>query len=292
MPDDYPDALWTSFNPNPLDRIYIEVFHPSILTRFPNLTTVTITRASMNRISQNSFERCENLEWIMLEENLLEELPVGALRNCRSLNSLILRRNRIASINPNAFAGLSSLQTLELDGNRFTSIDAAWFTHFPTLTWLRMRNNPLREIQPGTLPTNLGSLSLERCEITQLHPDLFKNFTQLWNLDLNSNPITELPIGIFSDLESIRVLDLSGTNIRRLNSNSFGIHRNVTVFWIPSSGLDEIQPGFFDNFLFLQTFFATGNRCMSASLSNVHTIDFEQNRVLHQCFANWFVPRP
>lgn len=290
--DEDPQLIQTEAIPDPLSPIYVEVFHPSILVRFPNLISVIVRGTQMNRIAQNSFERCGDIQNINLGNNYIQELPVGAFRNCRSLNTINLSGNRISTIDPLAFQGLPNIQSLDLSYNQFTAINAGWFAHFIALRSLSMKNNPLSGLEPGILRPNLVYLDLERCGLTQLYEDVFRNFTQLSYLNLASNPITTLPIGVFSDLVNIDYLILRSTNIRRLNSNSFGRHNNVTLFSIESSGLDEIQPGFFDNFGTLQRFHGIGNLCVNTTLEDIHLIDFDENRTFHQCFANWFVPRP
>jgi hypothetical protein len=66
----------------------------------------------------------------------------------------------------------------------------------------------------------------------------------------------------------------------------------MSIFEMDTSQLDEIQPGFFDNFSILTQLAMRGNRCADAILGDVHLIDFNENREFHQCFANWFMPRP
>jgi Leucine-rich repeat (LRR) protein len=159
------------------------------------------------------------------------------------------------------------------------------------MTSLHLGSNPIQDFQPGSLPLQLESFSLGFAGITELHPEIFFNLTQLRDLHLYYNPITELPPGLFSHLESLRTLNIYFTNIQRLNSNSFNRLENLNTFSIRSSGLDEIQPGFFDNFPNLDTFNASNNTCVNATLRQPHQIDFEENAILHQCFANWYVPR-
>jgi Leucine-rich repeat (LRR) protein len=132
---------------------------------------------------------------------------------------------------------------------------------------------------------------MAHAKITELHPETFYNLTKLTSLYIWHTPITELPPGIFSGLENLLFLDLRFTNIRRLNSNSFGRLEKFYTFDIQSSGLDEIQPGFFDNFPSLNNFYASNNTCINATLSEPHSINFEENKILNQCFANWYVPR-
>jgi hypothetical protein len=60
---------------------------------------------------------------------------------------------------------------------------------------------------------------------------------------------------------------------------------------IKSAELDEIELGFFENFPFLMDFDARDNLCVNASIQNVQSIDFFVDVTLHECFANWFVPR-
>lgn len=290
--DEDPTNLWISHNSDPSSPVIFEVLHPAIMTRFYRLFYLSINLIDFKRFSVNSFERCDNLNFLEVKGKLLEEIPEGLFRNCRNLTTIHLPGNRIRNIHSNSLQGLENLETLNLERNQLNSIDPDWFNILPSLKIFYISNNQLGNIQPEILPTQLTLLDLSHCGITQLHPDLFKNFTQLNRLFLNENEFTELPPEIFIDLKELQDLHLIRSKIRRLNSNAFGIHPKMNSLRIEYGVLDEIQPGFFDRFPNIWNFIAYKNKCVDVMLVDVKSIDFYENPVLHQCFANWFVPRP
>jgi carboxypeptidase N regulatory subunit len=245
----------------------------------------------MRKIGQNSFKNCGSLRTVFFDHNFIEEVPVGVFRTCGNLNWLKLRFNRIKKIDPLSFEGLVNLKDLELEGNQITSVVADDFKYLPMLRTLWISRNPLSKVNPGDFPEILNGLELIDCGITEIHPEAFLNLTQLTYLNLAQNPITFLPPGVFSRQLFLFNLFLDNTKIKRLNSNAFGRHEAMQELHIKSAELDEIQLGFFENFPFLMDFDARDNPCVNASIQNVQSIDFFEDVTLHECFANWFVPR-
>lgn len=268
----------------------IEVFHPIILERFMNLQRASLISCGMKRIAQNSFEKCENLKSLVLQFNLIEEIPAGVFRNCKNLTLLALDGNKISRIEPESFVGLTRMSILGLTENKLTSISTGLFTQMKTYS-LDLGFNPIQKIESRAFPDDVKILNINHCKITELHPESFLNLTQLKSLELSNNPITELPPGIFSTLANLLRIYLFSTKIQRLNSDSFGKLEKLEILSITSSGLDEIQPCFFDNFPALKIFRATGNLCINTILDEDQKFDFKENPVLNQCYANWYVPR-
>jgi Leucine-rich repeat (LRR) protein len=174
-----------------------------------------------------------------------------------------------------------------------TSISSGLFTQLTTLRDIDLSFNPITQLHPGAFPDQIVWMTIQHCQITELHPDAFKNLTSLEYLAISGNQITSLPAGVFSDLPRLWRLMLGPSRIQRLNSNSFGRHEFLNTISIPSSGLDEIQPGFFnsESFPILYNFNALNNSCVNVSLTQVNSIDFEENLVLNKCFSHWYWPR-
>ena len=121
-------------------------------------------------------------------------------------------------------------------------------------------------------------------------------------MDSQSNQYYKLFVGIdlylfFLDSNQILnfgkklLIDLYGTQIRRLNSISFQNLPNLTNLYVGRSAFDELEPKFFDNLPSIYTFGSEQNWCADVRLSDVKSINFTENKVLNQCFANWYVPR-
>lgn len=279
----------SAVNP-PYPRL-IEVLHPAILEKFPNVQELSLTGCKMKRILENSLGECRILRMLWLMNNLIEEIPAGFFKNCTILTSVLFSSNKISRLEPKSFEGLAPSSSLYLDDNQLTTISSDLFMHVPSMYSLYIGSNPIQVIQPGSFPTTLTWLSLSNSNITELHPEIFHNLTQLTYLYLYYNPITKLPPGIFTHLDKLSLLHLEFCNIRRLNSDSFGRLRNLHYLRIQSNGLDEIQPGFLENFPNLYSFFASNNTCINDTLNDPSSINFNTNPILNQCFANWYVPR-
>lgn len=270
--------------------LFIESLHPAIIETFYNLQKVLLSSCKMKKITQKSFQNCAKIEFLFIHNNLLEEIPAGVFRNCATITSLSIVRNQIRTITSESFEGLHNLISLSLDQNQLTSINSGIFSNLKKLSSLFLSFNPIEELQQESMPQQLQWLFINYCNISRLHPEVFRNFTKLSYLNLRSNPITYLSPEIFTDLKDLWIIDLINTKIRRLSSNLFGRLEKLDEFLI-SNELDEIQPGFFDNFPNLKTFYARENLCVNATLTNTSLINFDEVRVLNQCFANWYMPR-
>lgn len=127
---------------------------------------------------------------------------------------LLLSFNNIGSISLDSFQNLPQLQILSL-GAQVTNgsfyVAQAAFKNLPNLTTLDLGSN-----------RNL-----------RLHPDAFRGLSKLETLLLDYNGLNEsvLESGLFGELTSLKMLDLSYNNIRRLQPDpSFlGLHSISTI---------------------------------------------------------------
>lgn len=261
-----------------------EVFHPEILTRFQNVEYLSLWDVKMRRIALNSFLYCDKLLMIDFTSNYIQEIRAGVFRNCKALIKLILSDNRINRIEPYAFMGLEGLRLLQIWRNQLTTLQSKIFPHpiGEAESRLIFSQNPIRTIELGAFPSNTDILDLGDCRITHLHPDVFGNLVNMTWLTLEGNPLRELPPGLFNNAKLLNWLNLQFTNITRLNSNSFiSYSYHLSIIDLSHSGLNEIQPGFFNNFPNLFSFGSLGNRCADISF-----LDLE---ALQKCFDNWLL---
>lgn len=109
------------------------------------------------------------------------------------------------------------------------------------------------------------------------------------NVEVSRN--SNLPPGLFEPLVALKELHLNLTYMRRLNSNTFGYHENLTHLYLPYCTLREIEPNFFDNFPKLEVLDLTGNaNCYSGIIFNASSADL--NLLLERCFNNWLGIEP
>lgn len=278
-------AIHLSFN-------YLPTLNPRWFQNL-NIFHLAFEGNHVEALSSEMFATLGGLFSLRLGENRIVELPGGCFSILNNLFDLELDHNAIRMIDDSAFEGLENLQVLRLDSNeisflrpepfnplknlavlllgsnRLTQIDMPFFKKFPLLRWLGLTSNPMGNF---------------------LKPEIFENFPNLISLSIANMSIEEIPPGTFVPLKNLTGIDLSFNQIRRLNSNSFGIHQHMDDLRMVSNGIDEIERNFFANFPNVRFLFSTSNLCIDKNffeIFNINTIIPHFN----ECFNNWDNPR-
>lgn len=113
---------------------------PAVLGTCPGLTMVGFRANQIEEIEEGAL--AQNLQWLILTENRLRELP-AALGKCRRLQKLMLSGNLLDSL-PDEMAACENLELLRLAANQFDSLPE-WLLHLPRLAWLALAGNPMTE---------------------------------------------------------------------------------------------------------------------------------------------------
>ncbi|KAJ0101864.1 hypothetical protein Patl1_04608 [Pistacia atlantica] len=150
-----------------------------------------------------------------LSRNSIQELP-PELSSCVSLQSLILSRNKIKDWPAAILMSLSKLSWLKMDNNPLRQIPADGFKAVPMLQILDLSYNV------ASLPENpafsslplLQELYLRRVQLHEIPSDIL-SLQQLRILDLSQNSLQSIPEGL-KNLTSLTELDLSDNNISAL----------------------------------------------------------------------------
>jgi Leucine-rich repeat (LRR) protein len=153
--------------------------------------------ANIPRILCNRFK---NVEHIDLEISFITTLTEDNFVECPNLVHLNLWQNYITEVPENIFRNNPRLRYVDFDLNRLTNISENTFAHLSDLEILVLRNNAFGEnIPAGT----------------------FRNLRNLTNLYLDGCRITELKVEWFTDLVSLRYLELFYNLIRGKNLIKF-----------------------------------------------------------------------
>ncbi|XP_073409974.1 leucine-rich repeat neuronal protein 4 [Dendrobates tinctorius] len=190
--------------------------------------TVTVSKnltEERNITDTQCGEQC-NVKCHLQHQNL-EVLPSCLPTNTEDLN---LSFNNITVIRDQDVAYLSKLRIMSLSHNRIKEIH--WKTHvLAELDSLDLSNNWLSVVPKCLMLKNLTRLSLAENPIFLIHPFAFSSFPSLSFLNLSMTLIgidssEDIGWSAFelngteaqeSSLKSLRLLDLSGTYIRRVN---------------------------------------------------------------------------
>ncbi|KAM3964947.1 toll-like receptor 7 [Aphomia sociella] len=197
--------------------------------RMQGLAEISINNCKILRLPGNVFEglrglktlklRTMNTEW---NSNKELDLSLGAFNGLRELHTLDLAYNNIRKIPSDLFCALENIISLNLTHNKIKFVDELGFGHKcgSTLQTIDLSHNDIM-----SLPADSEILHLRR-------------LTQLF---LQNNKISELPVDVFSDLLSLKVVNLSNNAINYLPEGLFYNTREIREIYMQDNEL-EILP--------------------------------------------------
>lgn len=84
---------------------------------FLKLEILELFQTGLKKISSRDLKGLENLKYLSLSHNKIENLEVNLFQHNRGLKTIILNNNKINLIEPTAFKGLRELKHLQLQNN-------------------------------------------------------------------------------------------------------------------------------------------------------------------------------
>ncbi|XP_063826823.1 toll-like receptor 7 [Ostrinia nubilalis] len=202
--------------------------------RMQGLAEISINNCKILRLPGNVFEglrglktlriRSRNNEW---NNNKELELSLGAFNGLRELHTLDLAYNNIRKIPSDLFCALENIISLNLTRNKIKFVDELGFGHKcgSTLQTIDLGYNDIM-----SLPADSEILHLRR-------------LTQLF---LQNNKISELPGDVFSDLLSLKVVNLSDNAINYLPEGLFYNTREIREIYMQNNELETLPKRIFN----------------------------------------------
>ncbi|KAH0946665.1 hypothetical protein HN011_009856 [Eciton burchellii] len=224
------------------------------------LRELDISRNGLARAASGTLQPLSGLSVLRLAENPLKERDVSLLLGTgRRLETVDASRTGLARV-PAALT--RSVRALRLAGNRLTTIRSGDLDSYPLLRMLDIADNRLMDIEndalgrlevlqeldlsgnvlsriPGSLPSSLTMLKLQRNAITALKLDDLNGLYNLRSLMLNNNDINEIEVGALGQLPLLAELDLSDNPIKALSANTLSGPSNLAK--LRMSGLTSLQ---------------------------------------------------
>ncbi|XP_061495726.1 leucine-rich repeat-containing G-protein coupled receptor 5 isoform X2 [Rhineura floridana] len=200
----------------------ISKLSPNSLHNLRFLEELRLAGNGMAHVPKGAFSGLFSLKVLMLQNNLLRQVPTEALQNLHSLQSLRLDANHISFVPPNCFSGLVSLRHLWLDDNSLTEIPVQAFRSLPSLQAMTLALNKIYHI-PDYAFGNLSSLvvlHLHNNRIYSLGKKCFDGLHSLETLDLNYNSLDEFPISVRA-LRNLKELGFHSNNIKSIPKQAF-----------------------------------------------------------------------
>lgn len=202
--------------------------------RMQGLAEISINDCKILRLPGNVFEGLRGLKTLRIRSMNTEwgnnkelELSLGAFNGLRELHTLDLAHNNIRKIPSDLFCALENIISLNLTHNKIKFVDELGFGHKcgSTLQTIDLSYNDIM-----SLPADSEILHLRR-------------LTQLF---LQNNKITDLSTEVFSDLLSMKVLNLSENAIKYLPEGLFYNTREIREIYMQNNELETLPKRIFN----------------------------------------------
>lgn len=202
--------------------------------KMQGLTEISLTDCKILRLPGNAFEGLRGLKTLTLRSmndrwghNKELDLSLGAFNGLRELHTLDLGYNNIRKIPSDLFCALENIISLNLTRNKIKFVDELGFGHKcgSTLQTIDLSYNDIM-----SLPADSEILHLRR-------------LTQLF---LQNNKITELPSEVFSDLLSLKVVNLSENAINYLPESLFQNTKEIREIYLSYNDLEMLPKKLFN----------------------------------------------
>lgn len=195
-----------------------------------NLQFLNLNRNRLEQIPIESFKFLGHVKYLYLCRNQIKILRNYSFGYMFNLIELYLSQNQIESIELNAFSidersyyGPGQIEKLDLSFNKIAYLTKPIFSYLTNLRYLIISNNELKYIDAVLFQgvNYLISLDLRLNQIENLAFLVNKNLSDLRSLHLANNFIEYLRPGQFMHLKSLNFLDLSANRIKYINSCAF-----------------------------------------------------------------------
>ncbi|XP_069699355.1 leucine-rich repeat transmembrane neuronal protein 4-like [Periplaneta americana] len=160
-----------------------------------------------------------NVNILLLSYNRIHELNIHDFKGYVNVFKLDIRNSAVTSIHSLTFHEMKHLKSIDISNNNLGYISPRIFEENIELENVSLGNNPLSMIQsnsPILISNSITFLDLSRSKITKLYPESFSNLTSLKFLDLSSNRIKDI-----SQDTAVSLLRNSQVNF---NNNLFKCH--------------------------------------------------------------------
>lgn len=200
--------------------------------------------------------------------------------------SLWLTALGISDVDVDAFIGLETvLQTISLGSNNITFLAGNTFNRLGSLTSVVLEHNRLTELQPGLFRnlTQMVNINLQWNNIKTVSGGSFDGLDSLQSLDMSYNAISDLPANFLTGASTVRLLLLAGNRLTNLTSPAFNSMPNLTSLDLSSNLLSTLPQNMLPSCRKLINLYLSSNNISSISslaivaLARLQVIDARSN---------------
>ncbi|XP_047448179.1 leucine-rich repeat transmembrane neuronal protein 4 [Mugil cephalus] len=217
-------------------------------------------------LSPYQFAHLNQLIWLYLDHNSINDIDALAFHGVRRLKELILSSNKISHLHNKTFSAIPNLRNLDLSYNQLQSLQPGHLYGLRKLQNLHLRSNGLKHIlirtflecrslefldlgynrlRSLTRTTFLGlfklkELHLEHNQFSRINFVIFPRLTNLQALYLQWNRIRSINQGVPWTWQKLQKLDLSGNEIQILDPAVFQSMPNLQILNLESNKLGSV----------------------------------------------------
>ncbi|CAH0384104.1 unnamed protein product [Bemisia tabaci] len=182
---------------------------------------------SANRIQSlaelSDVSKFKRLHTLLLNDNLITEIPKNAFSSLHNVHILNLTNNNIQTLTENVFTNCKELQEIHLQNNSLAQLPKGLLNHLNKLLILDLSSNQLtsNQIDESTFVglIRLIVLNLSSNRLTRINSKTFKDLLFLQILDLHNNSIGFIENDSFLPLYNLHTLNLSNNRLHHVTSN-------------------------------------------------------------------------
>ena len=194
-----------------------------------------------------------SLTHLDLSGNSLRSIPPSELCHLGSLKHLDLSKNQLGSLDDLGLTSsncLSNLHHLDLSENEITSVSSDIYKRIlPNIADLDISNNFVRHLHETNhvrkqTSCNLKTVNLSNNQISGIPSTLFRNCgAHLTTVKLANNSLSTLDEHLFSELSSLKTLDLSGNHLTssQISKRLFKDLTGLTKLFLSHNDLTQFE---------------------------------------------------
>lgn len=261
---------------------------PILWETFPNTHSFVLWNVGVKKLL--SFEKCSQLEDIILYKNDISALESGIFDSCKNLNELNVAANKIRLIDDFALKYLENLQLLDLSYNFLSSITQEMFSTLRSLRELHLTQNQLKNIEGGTFRnlTRLEKLFISGNELIEIQPTALHGLKSLTILDAGNNNLKKIHPEFFRDLSNLEELYLNDNWITALVETSFTATPNLNTIDLDRNRINSTDPQFFNGLsTSLRYLYLSSNICIDKHFILINDFQSEVLPELEWCIDNF-----
>ncbi|XP_069702721.1 chondroadherin-like [Periplaneta americana] len=221
----------------------ISVIDSGALRHVTSLIFLYLSRNEIVSLEQNAFTVNNRLEFLKLDNNMLELPADRPFLNIPSLKSLDLKFCSISALPEKTFIRLKNLEELRLSHNQLQALNPKVFLPLKLLKHLYLSRNLLRDLHNDTFASmqNLETLDLSQNQLQSLSIHLFSSLEKVEYLDLSENRLKTLDLEIFSRMSKLQNLNLRKNILNSIHEKQFSTLNRLTVLDLSGNNFEDIH---------------------------------------------------